>query len=232
MRKQPEVTERTRAALTEAFWSLYAGADGHPPLPVDRISVRAITERAGYNRATFYLYFRDVHDLLGRIEDRLIEETREVVQGRLMREKSLDFSVHMSHIAELARHSSPYFCVLIGEHGDPAFVARFREELLPFVAHFLVEGRGLDGARSRVLCDFYLAGVVAAISTWLSCSPELDVSELIELLVSAIAPSAAPGDVLGGACGGAHGGALDGGPGRGPGDACDDVPGDARGVRE
>ena len=59
MRKQPEVTERTRAALREAFWELYAGDGTTPGLPVERISVRAITDRAGFNRATFYLYFHD-----------------------------------------------------------------------------------------------------------------------------------------------------------------------------
>ena len=50
MKKQPQVTEQTRANLREAFWNLYAER------PIERISVREITDRAGYNRATFYLY--------------------------------------------------------------------------------------------------------------------------------------------------------------------------------
>ena len=56
MKKQPQVTEQTRANLTRAFWELFLEK------PVEKITVREIAERAGYNRATFYLYYRDVYD--------------------------------------------------------------------------------------------------------------------------------------------------------------------------
>ena len=188
MRKQPEVTERTRAALRDAFWELYAGrpAEGgrpaEPGLPVDRISVRQITERAGYNRATFYLYYHDVYDLLAQVEDRIIEDVREVVEGRLMRGDELDFSQHMGFIAGLARQSRPYVATLLGPHGDPAFVARFKQVLRPLVARFLLGGTDLDAPRRELMEEFYLAGLLAMVTRWLDECDDMPVESLISLI--------------------------------------------------
>lgn len=49
MKKQPAATEQTRANLRAAFWSLYKEK------PTGKITVREITVRAGYNRATVFL---------------------------------------------------------------------------------------------------------------------------------------------------------------------------------
>ena len=97
MRKQPQVTEQTRANLRQAFWELYAER------PVEKISVREITDRAGYNRATFYLYYHDVYELLEEIEDMVLGNIERLVQGRLLQGDTLDFSQHMGLILRLAQ---------------------------------------------------------------------------------------------------------------------------------
>ena len=83
MRKQPQVTEQTRANLTQAFWELYRDR------PIEKITVREIAERAGYNRATFYLYFRDVYDLFDQLESEILEQVRMLVQKRLLLDDTL-----------------------------------------------------------------------------------------------------------------------------------------------
>lgn len=57
MRKQPEVTEQTKTNLRTAFWELYKEK------PIEKITIKEITDAAGYNRGTFYLYYKDVYDL-------------------------------------------------------------------------------------------------------------------------------------------------------------------------
>lgn len=60
MKKQPQITEQTKACLREAFWTLYTKK------PIEKISIKEITDLAGYNRGTFYLYYKDVYDLFLR----------------------------------------------------------------------------------------------------------------------------------------------------------------------
>ena len=53
----------TRQALMDAFWTLYKKKR------IEKITVKNITDAAGYNRSTFYQYFLDVYDILAQLED-------------------------------------------------------------------------------------------------------------------------------------------------------------------
>lgn len=65
-KKQPEVTAETKQNIMEAYWELYTSdVQG-------RITVKMITDRAGYNRGTFYAHFLDMEDLQSQIEDELL----------------------------------------------------------------------------------------------------------------------------------------------------------------
>ena len=76
MKKHPEATALTRENLLQAFWSLYCRKE------ITHISVKQITDRAGYNRSTFYEYFVDT-DLLNQLEDSLIERIEDKVLNSL-----------------------------------------------------------------------------------------------------------------------------------------------------
>ena len=58
MKKQPQITAQTKQNLIEAFWSLYCEQR------IEKITVKDITNKAGYNRGTFYEYFTDVYAVL------------------------------------------------------------------------------------------------------------------------------------------------------------------------
>ena len=60
-------SERTRKDLETAFWKLYAQKS------VESISIRELTETAGYNRGTFYLHYQDIYALLESVESELLD---------------------------------------------------------------------------------------------------------------------------------------------------------------
>ena len=92
---------------------------------IEKITVREITERAGYNRATFYLYFRDVYDLFEQLEDEILSQVRALVDNRLLAGDTLDFSNHMGFIVGLAQRFDGYMPRLIA--GDPSFGERLKQ---------------------------------------------------------------------------------------------------------
>lgn len=51
MKKQPQITEKTRQKFIEVFCELYSQK------PIEKISVQEIANNSGYNRSTFYQYF-------------------------------------------------------------------------------------------------------------------------------------------------------------------------------
>ena len=58
MKKQPEKTAKTKQIFVDVFCKLYTQK------PFEKILVQEITNKAGYNRSTFYEYFSDMYDLL------------------------------------------------------------------------------------------------------------------------------------------------------------------------
>lgn len=87
MKKQPHITEQTKNNLRIAFWSLYAQK------PIEKISIKEITELAGYNRGTFYLYYNDVYDLLDQIEEEILGKITDVLNDSLEKMIPLTFPV-------------------------------------------------------------------------------------------------------------------------------------------
>ncbi len=177
MKKQPQVTEQTRANLRQAFWELYVEK------PVEKISVREITDRAGYNRATFYLYYHDVYELLEEIEGTVLGNIERLVNECLLKGDKLDFSQHMGLILRLAQRSRDYTRVLLGPHGDPAFSRRLKEIISPLVDRFFLPAAELDEQARRVVREFYLSGILATIRTWTAEENPMPIEQLIQLVV-------------------------------------------------
>lgn len=127
IKKNPQLTQQTVNRLKEAFWKLYETK------PIEKISVRQITELAGYNHATFYLYFSSVRDVRDQIEDDLIAQ-RDLILKQCMHDGTLEIGQVISSLATMLM---PYGHVLLGPNGDPAFIVRAEETAWPFLQPIL-----------------------------------------------------------------------------------------------
>lgn len=109
IKKNPQLTQQTVNRLKEAFWKLYETK------PIEKISVRQITELAGYNHATFYLYFSSVRDVRDQIEDDLIAQ-RDLILKQCMHDGTLEIGQVISSLATMLM---PYGHVLLGPERGP-----------------------------------------------------------------------------------------------------------------
>ncbi len=179
MKKQPQITERTRARLCAAFWKLYTEK------PIEKISVREITELAGCNRGTFYLYYRDVYDLFSQIENELLGKISAVLEESLRTNDTFDLSGQMSVLVELMQTHSHYAVTLLGDRGDPHFTTRLKEIIWPLINRYFVPTEGYSTQQAAILSEFYLSGLLAAVTCWLK-APGMPIDEFITFIVSGI----------------------------------------------
>lgn len=185
MPRRTDATEQTRANLRQAFWELYARK------PLERISVREITDRAGYNRATFYLHYHDVYELLHEIEDTILGSVARLVEERLVTEPTPDFSAHMGIILGMAKGFRPYMEVLLDEGGDPSFVRRLKQAIWPLVERFVMPPADEVGGTERdVMREYFLSGLVAAVREGICRDDPMPVDRLIDVIVRVALPSA------------------------------------------
>lgn len=180
MKKQPQITEQTKANLRNAFWTLYEQK------PIEKISIKEITDLAGYNRGTFYLYYKDVYDMFAQIEDDLLHSIQEILED-ISANGILDFSRQMSSIIQLSRTYSPYVSLLISDRGDPKFAAQLKELIRPLLNAVLFSSseRKYTEYEKMYLSEFYLSGIIGAVGKWLE-NPQISIEELLNFMLPAI----------------------------------------------
>ncbi|OZG69326.1 TetR/AcrR family transcriptional regulator [Bifidobacterium eulemuris] len=183
--KQPEVTAKTRNRLRRAFWMLYERQ------PIEKITVRQITDLAGYNRATFYMYYTSVLDLREHVEDDFI--TRRITA---IRDAIVDFSdpdsirINLAAFLDQSARDKPFLKVLLGPHGDPAFVEKMKEAVKPLMMPLVERHISKDATplHAEYVREFYFSGVLAVVRRWLTDPDPMPTEELLELIVGVFMP--------------------------------------------
>ena len=76
MKKQPQITEKTKKNLMTSFWDLYKNKD------LSKITISNICDKAKYERTTFYRYFNDISDILTQLEDEIINNLKKDINNK------------------------------------------------------------------------------------------------------------------------------------------------------
>ncbi len=170
MNKQPQVTDATRQALVNAFFQL-AKKKG-----IFKITVREITELAGYNRTTFYHYFEDVFALIEYAEDTFLECTRQAFekqrQGGQFGEKGF-FEV----IIRCCHENEEQVSILMSEQNRSHFLRRIKENITNSVY-----GQKNSTQKKLVVQDIYFYGIFYAISINLQSKNALSDEDLLDII--------------------------------------------------
>lgn len=172
MRKQPEVTEATRKAIVDAFCIISREK------PIERVTIQEIARKAGYNRCTFYQYFKDAYDLLDYIENMVLSQIKENFERNITQE-----NFNKSFFAAFTRihqEQATYFDLLLSCANRTRFADKLMTDVLPiFMERFHMTK---EHPHSEYLASMYFASVVAAIGTWIGNGRTLPLSDLSELL--------------------------------------------------
>jgi AcrR family transcriptional regulator len=173
MKKNPEATALTRENLMQAFWSLYCQKK------IEHISIKEITDKAGYHRSTFYEYFFDIHDLLNQLENSLLAYIKEKVVNSLAVDRYDDIP---QGLADLYESKGNYLSVLLGENGDPYF----SKKLKAVMGSALVNPFGLSESElhTSYILEFGLSAIIATITYWYRNNKNLPSKELVSLIRS------------------------------------------------
>lgn len=188
--KNPQVTGRTIQRIKDAFWQLYETK------PIEKISVRQITELAGYNHATFYLYFSSVRDVRDQIEEDLLTR-RDAMLDASLHDGTLEVTPELSAMTALLTR---YGKVLLGPHGDPAFIERAEASAWPYIQPILFpDTPDLDAIadpqerhRLILLKHFYLSGIIGTFRAALNHPELIDPADMGRFVSQVLLPRIAP----------------------------------------
>ena len=172
MNKQPEITDATRDAFVTAFFHLAEIKN------IYKITIKELTNLAGYNRTTFYRYFEDVFDLIEYAEDQFIDEMLIVLLSQVQRSPVLDnhfFQLFLEHFYA----SKDRLGILLCDANRAAFIRRLQQRLQAAL-HIPID----TSARNRVVMDIYYNGIFSAIVHQIQYPDEMSDEELLSVISS------------------------------------------------
>nr|WP_300324538.1 TetR/AcrR family transcriptional regulator [uncultured Anaerostipes sp.] len=151
MHKQPNITDATREAFISAFFKLAQNKE------IYQITIREITQLAGYNRTTFYRYFTDVYALIEYVEDRMIQKLLLSLRDKI---KKHQFDDHFFQVfLDIFHDNYTYLSVLLNEHNRTKFIHRIQQELA-HSSNIPIENTNLN----TVIMNIYFSGIFSAIA--------------------------------------------------------------------
>jgi AcrR family transcriptional regulator len=172
MIKQPETTAATRKAFIDAFCHFYKAK------PIEKITIQEMSNRAGYNRCTFYQYFKDAYDLLDAIENETLSYMKDAVDAAL---GHVDVSeVFILSISKLSEEIENYASVLLANQNSARFVQRAKARMMPVILEQF--GISEHDVKSIYVLEFHMAGVISIASRWFRDNREMPVEELGEII--------------------------------------------------
>lgn len=175
MKKNPEQTRITRKNFQDAFWILYTKQS------IDRITVKDICNLAGYNRSTFYQYYKDVYDVLHKFEIELLGEVDEFVVNLMEQASNLNASEAFQAILGIFARFSQYTTVLFGPHGDSEFMHKVIENLKPIWMKYFFNTDRYTSAEVDLLAESYLSGLLSMYRKWFIDPNGVSMERIIQL---------------------------------------------------
>ena len=175
MKKQPEITAETREKLVEAFWGLYCKKK------IEHITIKEITDKAGYHRSTFYEYFVDIYDVLNQLEDSLLVYIEKNVLEKLDNVLNDDLVENIANVYDV---KGEYLSVLLGENGDPLFLNKIKGVMRPFLTDKF--GLSRDYIHTAYIFEFATSGIFAVVTHWYKNGKDLPSQELVGLVRSMV----------------------------------------------
>jgi len=122
-KKEDRRVRRTKKLLTQALTELMQQKQ------VKEITVKELTDLADMNRGTFYLYYKDIFDMLEKIEDQMFEALDRIVslqEGEDMTRQARPILLKLFRFIE----ENQEICrVLLSPNGDMSFLHRLNDVL-------------------------------------------------------------------------------------------------------
>ncbi len=169
MKKQPEITEKTRQNFIDVFCELYSQK------PIEKISIQELANKSGYNRSTFYQYFSDIYELLDFVENNLLNYIKEELANK---EVSMHTVKNALHCLDKREYLS-ILSALLGDYGSNRFLERLKREITLDRLEFNFPQ---NHSITPYLIEFYLSTSLSLFRLWLRREKDLSSEEFFKLV--------------------------------------------------
>ncbi len=174
MKKYDHRTRVTKMLIRKALTDLLQQK------PIQSITVKALCDKAGINRGTFYAHYTDIYDLLHQVETEMMRDLETALKPLL--ELDTADSTHLRITTEIfrcLRDNADMCTVTLGPYGDKGFAQRLlqigREKCMETYTRCFPEA---TPKQIELYFAFMSAGSIGLLETWLAEGMSTPVEEM------------------------------------------------------
>ena len=132
---------------------------------INAITVTELTDLADVNRSTFYLYYKDIFDMVEQIETETIEDFIEAF-GKLNKEKNnyTNLLSFYTYIFEYVQNNAGMCNILLVNDVDSSFIEKFKNAIIQTKPPF---DESVPKIKIHFLRPFIISGFIGVVQQWL-----------------------------------------------------------------
>ncbi len=151
MKKIYENARRKRKdEIIAAFWEQYKNK------PIEKITIKSITQACNIHRATFYIHYQDVYAVLEEIEHSLLHALDEI--NVISFEVANDMEGFSNTLYRIYQDNREYLHYLVIENKDPDFSEKYKNQLKDIFPNIFQADSNND--KCNWFIDMTIAGIV------------------------------------------------------------------------
>ena len=146
------------------------------------ITVKELTDLVDMNRGTFYLHYRDIYDMVEKIEDTIMTEFQRILDSVSDEELSRSLLPLFSRIYAYLAENADLCAAFLGEKGDITFLERLKG-LVHDKCFQTWEKKyeHIDARQFEYFYAFIISGHIGLIQTWLDTGMKESPEEIAAL---------------------------------------------------
>ena len=160
-KKEDRRVRRTKKLLSQGLIELMQHKQ------VKDITVRELADLVDVNRGTFYLYYRDIFDLLERLEEDLFEQLNEVILAHKGEPVLAHIRPMLTDVFHIVAENKEICRVLLSDNGDIKFLQRLSDVIQEKLRTEWLNGYVDNETEFEYRYAFGALGFVGLLRTWL-----------------------------------------------------------------
>ncbi len=157
-------SQETKERFKKAFFALYAERK------IETITIKEVADLAGFNRGTFYLYYKSIYDLLQKTEQELLDDFAKRMEFQVKLYFGLIDEPDETAYEEMEANfleQSEYVCILNGENGDPRFKFRMKNIIKDAYRKHISHDNTVRVSQFEYLLEYIVEANMSIIQYWL-----------------------------------------------------------------
>ena len=176
VKKEDRRVRRTKKLLTQALTELMQQKQ------VKEITVTELTDLADMNRGTFYLYYKDIFDMLEHIEDNMFQALNEILERHEKENVVQETEPILRDILGFIEENQEMVRVLLSPHGDMNFLHRLNDVLREKCLQFVRRVAPNEGEASfDYQYSFVIFGTAGLIRAWVNRNCAESTAEIAQM---------------------------------------------------